>query len=187
MKKELLEWIKSIIFAGVFVFALQLFFIPTTIYHQSMAQTLQEKDMVIIQKTKNIEIGDIVVFKSREKFSERDIEELPFYRKIFVSQETEKKLIKRVIAGPGDKLEIVGSEVYLNDVLLDEPFINNDGYNNDYYESIPKDYYFVMGDNRQYSKDSRSPDIGLIHIDDIVGKTNFRIFPFSRFGKINEF
>lgn len=186
MKKELLEWIKSIVFAGVFVFALQLFFVPTTIYHQSMAQTLQEKDMVIIQKTKNIEVGDIIVFKSNSAFGE-SVEELPFYRRIFVNENTKKKFIKRVIAGPGDKIELVGTEVYVNDVLLEEPYINNDGYNTIFYESIPDDYYFVMGDNRLLSLDSRSPDIGLISIDDVVGKTNFRIFPFNRFGKIDEF
>ena len=187
MKKEILEWIKSIVFAAVFVFALQLFFVPTTIYHQSMAQTLQEKDMVIIQKTKNIEKGDIIVFKSSKTFEESDIAELPFYRRVFVNTDTQKKLIKRVIAGPGDKIEIVGADVFVNDELLLEPYINNSGYNDVYYESIPEDYYFVMGDNRMMSLDSRNPDIGLVSIDDVVGKTNFRIYPFSKFGKINEF
>lgn len=184
MKKELMEWLKSIIFAAVFVFALQLFFVPTTIYHQSMVPTLQPKEMVIIQKTKNVEKGDIIVFKSEMTFGEAGIEELPFYRRIFVTENTRKKLIKRVIAGPGDKIEIDGSEVYVNDILLDEPYISADGNNTIYIESIPDEYYFVMGDNRPWSMDSRNPEIGLIHKDSIVGKTSFRIFPFSKFGGI---
>lgn len=187
MKHEIIEWIKSIVFAAVFVFALQLFIVPTTIYHQSMVPTLQPKDMVIIQKTKNIELGDIVVFTSDINFGQKGVDELPFYRRLFVNEETKKKLIKRVIAGPGDKIEIVGKDVYVNDILLDEPYINANGNDLVELQSIPEDYYFVMGDNRPYSIDSRSPEIGLIHKDKIIGKTTIRVFPFSRFGKIDEF
>lgn len=187
MKQELLEWIKSIIFAGVFVFVLQLFIVPTTIYHTSMVPTLQPQDMVIIQKTKNVEIGDIIVFKSDMSFGEAGIQELPFYRRIFVNEDTKKKLIKRVIAGPGDKIEIDGGNVYINDELMDEPYINESAHNLIYIKEIPEDKYFVMGDNRKWSLDSRDPEVGLIDKDRIVGKTVFRIFPFVRFGKIDEF
>ncbi len=186
MKKEIMEWIKSIVFAAVFVFALQLFFVPTTIYHQSMVPTLQPKDMVIIQKTKNVDKGDVIVFKSDMTFGESGVKELPFYRRVFVSEDTKKKLIKRVIAGPGDKIEIDGADVYVNDILLDESYINDSGNNTIYIEEIPDDHFFVMGDNRQWSIDSRSPEIGLISRDRIVGKTAFRIYPFGRFGKIDE-
>jgi len=186
MKQELFEWIKSIVFAAVFVFVLQLFIVPTTIYHTSMVPTLQPKDMVIIQKTKDVEKGDIIVFKSEMSFGEVGVNELPFYRRLFVNEDTKKKLIKRVIAGPGDKIVIDGSDVYVNDVLLDEPYINDDAYNTIYIEEIPEDYYFCMGDNRKFSMDSRDPDIGLIEKDKIVGKTTLRVFPFSRFGKIDE-
>lgn len=187
MKKELFEWVKSIVFAGVFVFALQLFVVPTTIYHTSMVPTLQPKDMVIIQKTKNVEIGDIIVFNSDMTFGVSGVEELPFYRRLFVNENTTKKLIKRVIAGPGDKIKIDGGDVYVNDVLLDEPYINASAYNIIYIEEIPEDQYFVMGDNREWSKDSRDPEVGLIEKERIVGKTAIRIFPFDKFGKINEF
>jgi signal peptidase I len=142
--------------------------------------------MVVIQKTKNVENGDIIVFKSDMTFGEAGVNELPFYRRIFVNENTKKKLIKRVIAGPGDKIEIDGPDVYVNDQLLDEPYINSDGNNVIFYDEIPEGYYFVMGDNRQWSMDSRNPEIGLISKDRIVGKTTFRIFPFSRFGTIDE-
>lgn len=186
MKQELFEWVKSIVFAAVFVFVLQLFIVPTTIYHTSMVPTLQPKDMVVIQKTKNIELGDIIVFKSDMSFGEAGVNELPFYRRIFVNENTKKKLIKRVIAGPGDKIEIDGENVYVNDELLNETYINDSGYNTIYIEEIPEDYYFVMGDNRRWSLDSRDPEIGLIEKERIVGKTTLRIFPFTRFGTIDE-
>lgn len=186
MKNELLEWLKSIIFAGAFVFLLQLFLVPTTIYHTSMVPTLQPKDMVVIMKTKNIELGDIIVFESDMSFGESGLKELPFYRRFFVNENTKKKLIKRVIAGPGDKIEIDGGDVYVNDVLLVEPYINESAHNLIYIEAIPEGKYFAMGDNRKWSLDSRDPDVGLIDRDRIVGKTKIRIFPFSRFGKIDE-
>lgn len=186
MKQEILEWIKSIIFAAVFVFVLQLFVVPTTIYHTSMVPTLQPKDMVIIQKTKTVENGDIIVFKSDMTFGEAGVKELPFYRRLFVNEETKKKLIKRVIASPGDKIVIEGADVYVNDVLLDEPYINESDYNTIYIDEIPEGYYFVMGDNRRFSMDSRNPDIGLIEEERIIGKTNLRIFPLNRFGSIDE-
>lgn len=187
MKQEILEWIKSIVFAAVFVFVLQLFVVPTTIYHTSMVPTLQPKDMVVIQKTKNVEKGDIIVFKSDMTFGESGVNELPFYRRLFVNKDTKKKLIKRVIAGPGDKIVIEGADVYVNNEKLVEPYINDSDYDTVYYESIPDGFYFVMGDNRRFSMDSRNPDIGLISEDRIVGKTTIRIFPFNRFGKIDEF
>ncbi len=187
MKQELFEWIKSIIFAAVFVFVLQLFVVPTTIYHTSMVPTLQPKDMVIIQKTKDVGKGDIIVFKSDMIFGESGVKELPFYRRLFVNENTRKKLIKRVIAGPGDKIVIEGADVYVNDELLDEPYINDSGYDTVFFEQIPEGYYFVMGDNRRFSMDSRNPDIGLIEEERIVGKTTYRIFPLSKFGKIDEF
>lgn len=186
MKQEIFEWVKSIVFAAVFVFVLQLFIVPTTIYHTSMVPTLQPKDMVVIQKTKNVEKGDIIVFKSDMSFGELGVQELPFYRRIFVNENTKKKLIKRVIAGPGDKIQIDGEKVYVNDELLDEPYINESGYNTILIEEIPEDYYFVMGDNRRWSMDSRDPDIGLVEKERIVGKTTLRIFPFTRFGTIDE-
>lgn len=187
MKKELFEWLKSILFAAVFVFVLQSFVQPTTIYHTSMVPTLQPKEMVIIQKTQKIEKGDIVIFKSEISFGESGISELPIYRRLFINKDTKKKLIKRVIAGPGDKIVIEGSDVYVNDVLLDEPYINNDDFDQIYIEEIPEDEYFLMGDNRQASLDSRNSSIGLINKDKFVGKAILRVFPFSRFGKIDEF
>jgi signal peptidase I len=187
MKKEIIEWMKSIVFAVVFVFIIQLFVMPTTIYHTSMVPTLEPSDMVIVQKTKNVKYGDIIVFESEMSFGDEGIEELPFYRRVFVNADTKKKLIKRVIGVPGDKIEINGEKVYVNDILLDEKYIQGGSHDVVFYAEIPDDYYFVMGDNRPVSLDSRREKVGLISKSKIVGKATFRIYPFNKFGAINEF
>ena len=77
-------------------------------------------------------------------------------------------LIKRVIAKGGDKIEIDGKNVILNDNILSEPYINS--YEEEYHTGeiiVPNGYYFVMGDNRDFSSDSR--DFGLVYEEDIVG------------------
>ncbi len=116
---------------------------------------------------KSIKRGDIIIFK---KFDSKGL--------------FKKDLVKRIIAIPGDKIQIVNGEVYLNDIVLNEPYIltpnstyinkeqlayiNNPNYP---YVFIPKDSYFVMGDNRKYSEDSRF--FGPIKLDSIIGFAEF--------------
>ena len=107
----------------------------------------------------------------------------------------EENLIKRVIGLPGDEINIVwngDSEdveyfLYLNEELVEEDFIKetmmNDG-NIDYPYVVPENSYFVMGDNRNASSDSRRKSIGAIPKEDLVGKVVFRLFPFDTMGII---
>ena len=93
-----------------------------------------------------------------------------------------EKIIKRVIGLPGETLEYRNGTLYINNEEVIENFPH--GETNDFslselnIDKIPKDYYFVMGDNRGNSKDSRV--IGVIHKSKILGKTNLIIFPFDR-------
>ena len=93
-----------------------------------------------------------------------------------------EKIIKRVIGLPGEKVEYRDNKLYINGVEVVENF--NHGDTSDFslsdinVDTIPKNKYFVVGDNRGNSKDSRS--IGLINKSQIVGKTNLIIFPFDR-------
>ena len=90
-------------------------------------------------------------------------------------------IIKRVIGQGGDKIEIKNNRVYLNDEVLDEPYINEPmNKNEDIRITVPKGYLFVMGDNRNNSLDSRSNEIGLINVDkEVVGKAIFSLSSFS--------
>ncbi len=107
---------------------------------------------------------------------------------VVVDRHAEEPLIKRVIALPGDLLEITeDGTVYLNGHRQDEsytvgmtkPLEQNDAMR------VPSGYVFVMGDNREHSLDSRSKQIGLIYIKDIVGKAVLRVSPFESFGSVN--
>lgn len=108
---------------------------------------------------------------------------------IVVFHESGKELIKRVIAVPGDLYDIKDGKVYINDKQLDEPYLYEQNSTFDFmmeegllpYE-IPEDRYFVMGDNRNNSEDSRY--YGLIHRDAIYAKSWFRIWPLNRLGRV---
>jgi signal peptidase I len=111
--------------------------------------------------------GDIVVFHSD----------------LTTADGHEKLLIKRIIGLPGDKITISEGEVYINDTMLEEPYINGDetkGFIDG--QVIPDNEVFVMGDNRGVSTDSRDIRVGTVPISLIVGKAVFRLYPFGRIG-----
>ena len=133
---------------------------PIKVNGRSMNNTLYDRDIMILDKISyrfsEIKRFDIVVIKVENEY-----------------------LIKRVVGLPGEKIEYKDSKLYINDKLVIENFThkNTDDY---IYESVPKNTYFVIGDNREDSIDSRV--IGPISKDKILGKTSLVIFPFNRIG-----
>lgn len=130
----------------------------------------------------NLEDGELMLL-NKIKYSFSDIERFD----IIVVDYSEKPLIKRVIGLPGEKVEYKDNKLYINGEYVKEDFKRN-GKTSDYivsetgYEIIPEDMYFVVGDNRINSSDSRS--IGLIKREEIEGKANFVLIPFDKFGFI---
>lgn len=155
--KEIIPYIVIII---VVVLIRTFIVTPVSVDGDSMYPTLRHKEILILKKyDKKIERFDIVVFKYGDS-----------------------KLIKRVIGLPGETVEYKNNELYINeekykDVLL---LTKTDDLEVDI---IPDDYYFVLGDNRTNSTDSRI--VGLVSIKDIEGIVSFRIFPFKRLGSID--
>lgn len=173
-RSEAVAWIRDILAAVLIAVIIAQFIQPTIVREHSMQNTLQPNDYLILSKMAyrfggDLEYGDIVVFKS-------DVE-----------QENGKKklLIKRVIAKGGDTIAIADGKVYRNGQVLDEPY-TKDGYTNGGIDetTVPEGKLFLMGDNRVVSIDSRSPEVGFVDEDLVIGKAVVRLYPFDEFGSI---
>ena len=134
------------------------------IYGSSMNPTLTEEDIVVSLKSNEFKTGDIIAFYYNNKI-----------------------LVKRVIANPGDWVDIdKEGNVYVNNEKLEEPYLQTKALG-DCNIKLPyqvPESRFVMGDNRDVSVDSRNTSVGCVAEEQIVGKIVFCIWPFSRFGKI---
>ncbi len=183
IKSEIFEWIKALVLAFIMFFILNLFISTTTVYSTSMYPTLIEGDRLLLYKTHSIQRGDIVSFKSDMTLTKKDIESLNFIQRFMVSDKTHKNLIKRVIGIPGDEVYIENGIVYINGEKLDEPYMSTIAGETINVGVIPDDEYFMMGDNRGVSLDSRQ--LGSFHKDKIIGKTILRFYPIDRFGTVD--
>ena len=172
-KKEAIEWSKIIVTALIFAFIIQLNY-KTYISkkRESMYPTLVENDYLIINrmayKFNEPKKGDIIVFKTN----------------LLQEDGKPKDLVKRVIAVSGDHIKIEDSKVYVNDTLLDEPYIHDNYTEGNIDMVIPEGEVFTMGDNREESLDSRYEDVGLVDDKDIMGKVIVRLFPFNKIGPV---
>lgn len=171
--REIFIWIFDIVVVLICAFALVHFIgEKTNIIGESMSPTLENDDIVIINKfiydVSSPNRNDIVVFKPYGN------EKLHYY-------------IKRVIGLPGETVQIIDGKIYIDGVVLEEN-IDVDLISNAGLESNPiilgVGEYFVLGDNRNNSEDSRFAEIGNVKIDDIAGKAWFRISPKNKIGFI---
>ncbi len=171
LKKEILSWVETIIVAMVLV-ALIITFVGRMmrVEGSSMVPTLQNGERIITTPLyKELKHNDIVVIRRKD----------------------DKPLVKRIIGLPGDKININFDthEVFVNDKVVDEPFINEPTtrqYDVTFPATVPEGCYFVMGDNRNYSDDSRDSQIGMIDGRNIFGKAVFAVWPPECFGKIED-
>ncbi len=136
------------------------------IYGSSMTPTLQDGQILFTVKTSHFEPGDIVAFYYNNKI-----------------------LVKRVICGPGDWINITeDGTVYVNQVPLEEPYLVEKALGDCNIElpyQVPDGRYFVMGDHRSTSVDSRNTAVGCVAQEQVVGRIIFRIWPIDRIGTVN--
>ena len=174
IKNEVVEWIKIILTAFVLAFVITQFVRPTLVKGQSMYPTLEENDYLIINrispKISGLDKGDIIVFSTGLMQDDGS---------------GTKDLVKRVIATEGDHIKIENSNVYVNDELIDEPYIHDNMTEGSIDVIVPEGKLFAMGDNRERSMDSRHAEVGLVDEKDVMGKVMIRLFPFNRIGLVN--
>ena len=154
-----------IVVAAIAILVATLWMPVLQIYGSSMTPTLQEGQIVVSLKGSEFERGDLVAFYIGNKL-----------------------LVKRVIAGPAQIVDIDESGVVRVDgFVLDEPYVQDPALGEcdlEFPYQVPDSRYFLMGDHRATSVDSRSTTVGCVAMEQIVGKIVFCVWPFETFGVI---
>lgn len=164
--KEMFVWMKVLLLTAFIILGVREFlFEPVIVEGGSMQPSYYENDKLVLSKTAKIGNFDTIVFLAPNG----------------------SRFIKRVIGIPGDHIKMAGGEIILNGEPLDEPYLDKGG-NDEFMAqpqlasefSVPPDCYYVLGDNRANSTDSRV--LGFIQKQDVLGEVKFRFAPFREFG-----
>lgn len=166
-KRVLISTISSLItIAAIAVLVANLWMPVLQIYGHSMTPTLEPGNIIISVKGSKFDTGDVVAFYYNNKI-----------------------LVKRVIAGPGDWIDIEeDGTVYVNNKMLDEPYVSEKALGDCNIRlpyQVPDERLFVMGDHRSVSADSRSTAVGCIAYEQVVGRVTLRVWPLNKIGPVN--
>ena len=164
IKKIIKEYVPYVVVIIIVLLFKQYFFAPVRVNGASMDNTLKDKDILLLniidyKLNDNIKRYDIVVIDNGDEF-----------------------LIKRVIGLPGDIVRCIDNELFINDKKVEENY--SIGKTSDFEVKVREGEYFVLGDNREVSLDSRY--FGSFKKEQIKGKTTHILFPFNKFGKIEK-
>ena len=162
IREEIVAWVKTLVSAAVYAVLIVTFGVQVArVEGQSMAPTLEDQDRLIVNKLVyrigDPRRGDIVM--------------------LYYPLNPEKSFVKRVIAEEGDTVRIVDGRVYVNDIPLKDDYVPSEFRSHDDWgpQVIPEGYYFVMGDHRNNSSDSRH--WGMVPKKYIIGKVQLRWWP----------
>ena len=168
--KNFLGWVKDILIAVIIAAVILVFLKPFVVKQQSMEPNFHEGDYLITSRQAynlfgDPERGDIIIFKSD----------------LLDENEKPKYLIKRIIGLPGEEISIRDGNVFIDGEQIEEPYLTDYGISGEMEPvTIPEGQFFVMGDNRMASEDSRSARVGTVEKERIMGKVVVRLFPFNK-------
>ena len=162
--EEIKDWVVSILVAVVLAFFIRYFIVELYLVEgPSMRPTLVSQERLVVNKFiyrfKAPEKGEVLVFR--------------------YPKDPSRDFIKRVIAVPGDTIEIKDGRVFVNQQLLNETYILDKTRGSYPLSTVPEGHIFVMGDNRNNSEDSRFKDVGFVPYDLIKGKAMMVFWPFD--------
>jgi signal peptidase I len=173
LRRSLRELLLVLLAAALLAGGSMFFFRAALVRGSSMEPTLRDGDCIFVQTAgyHQPRQGDIVAIRAKDRQG--------------------KHLIKRIIAREGDTVQIdfEAGMVFVNGQLLEEPYINEaTTLSGDipFPVTVPPGCFFVLGDNRNHSQDSRSSALGFVPLKDIEGRAVFRFAPLSRFGPIED-
>ncbi|MGL5269162.1 MAG: signal peptidase I [Selenomonadaceae bacterium] len=162
--EEVKDWVVSILVAVVLAFFIRYFIVELYLVDgPSMRPTLLNQERLVVNKFiyrfRAPERGEVLVFR--------------------YPQDQSRDFIKRVIAVPGDTIEIKDGRVFVNQQLMNEPYILSQTRGDYPLSTVPEGHIFVMGDNRNNSEDSRFADVGFVPFNLIKGKAILVFWPFD--------
>lgn len=187
---DLLDMAEAVITSVFFVMMMFTFvFCVATVEGDSMLPTLSDQERLAVSRIdRNFKTGDILIIDS-ETAALFDAD-----GNLVLHKGLGKRIVKRLIATGGQTVDIDFSPdagiVYVDGQPLEENYVaaptNRDNGAFIYPFTVPEGYIFVLGDNRYVSKDSRHPGVGLIPEEEVLGKVVLRLYPFSKFGRVDQ-
>ncbi|MBK6796667.1 MAG: signal peptidase I [Acidobacteria bacterium] len=168
---------RDFIFAGIIAVLIVVFVIqPVRVEGQSMMPKLHDQDRIFVNK---------FIYPLREWFGDKEPIKRGDIVVLLFPNNPSQSYIKRVVGLPGERVEIIDGKLYVNGELIDEPYLDKDYVSHDSTPptiEVTPHHYFVMGDNRNNSSDSRS--WGLVPEKYIYGKAVFRYYPFMPYERV---
>ncbi len=180
-KREVFEWVMVFVVAGVIAFVVRTFlFVPVMVDGESMLNTLQDHEYLIATKYDYLlgdpERFDVVIchYPGRMRAGLLGIGQM------------QEDFVKRVVGLPGETIELRDGELYVNGEFVEQDFARTESTADFGPYTVPEGHYFVMGDNRDRSNDSRNPEVGALERSQIIGHVQYIIYPLDNMRRIDE-